>query len=150
MRFLASLLMAGARVSLVSSAVAAAKRKMMRALLVYSIVGVFALAGLVYLLAAAHGLIAARVGDTYAALYMGSGLLLLAVLIAVIYGLSTRRRRRPARSEFRLPPGAIPKLDPEALRKARDSVRGAPLQSVAIAAAVGYAAITLIRVLRGR
>ncbi len=84
-------------ISLLSGEAMAVVGRARKSMVEYAIAAVAALIGFIFLLVAGFIYVADRYGELYAALYLGGGFLLLAVLVLIYHKLMTRLRIRRAR-----------------------------------------------------
>lgn len=146
MALIASLAGRLAQVALVGPALARMKRKAIRTAIGAALLALFGIFALVYLLAALRIVLEREVGPVWAPLAIGGGLL---VLAGIAY-LAFLRPRAAERETSAVPADLVRERIAEPARVLQGQVAQRPLQSVAIALAVGFAGATLLRLLRGR
>lgn len=145
MALIASLAGRLAHVALVGPAIARLKRKAIRSAIGGGLLALFGILGLVYLLAALRAVLEREIGPVWAPVAIGGGLLVLAGIAYLVF-------LKPRASE-----GEAAATQAEAVRDRivgparaiEGQVAQRPLQSLAIALAVGFAGATLLRMLRG-
>ncbi len=146
MALIASLAGRLAQVALVGPALARMKRKAIRTAIGGGLLVLFAILALVFLLAALRTVLEREIGPVLAPLAIGGGLL---VLAGIAYLAFLRPRTTDADT-----PATPSELFRDRVAGPARAVEGQiaqrPLQSVAIALAVGFAGATLLRMLRGR
>ena len=146
MPLLASLAGRFAQVALVGPAIARMKRKAARFAIGGALVALFGIIGLVFLLAALRTVLESQIGPIWAPLAIGGGLLLFA-------GIAYLAFLRPRASESTAAASQAEAVRDKIVGPARaleGQVAQRPLQSLAIALAVGFAGASLLRLLRGR
>jgi hypothetical protein len=143
---LTSLAGRAAQVALVGPAIARAKRKAVRFAIGGTLLALFGVIGLVYLLAALRTVLEGQIGPIWAPLAIGGGLFVLA-------GIAYLAFLRPRASESAKAASQADAVRDKIVGPARmleGQVAQRPLQSLAIALAVGFAGASLLRLLRGR
>lgn len=143
---LASLVGRLAQVALIGPAVARFRRKTVRTLIGGVLIAFFGVFGLAYLLIGLRQELDWYLGPIFAPLAIGA---VLFVFAGIVYLALLRPRRSDAETAARQAAAMRHKIARPA-RKIEEQVAGNPLQSVAAAAAVGFAAAYLLRFLRQR
>jgi len=146
MSLLTSLAGRAAQVALVGPVIARMKRRAIRAAIGGALLALFGLLGLAYLLTALRNELDRHLGSVWSPLAIGAGLLVIAGIAYLVF-------LKPRVSE-----GEAAASQAEAMRdrivgparKLEAQVAKSPLQSLAVALAVGFAAASLLRLLRGR
>jgi hypothetical protein len=146
MSLVTSLAARAAQLALVGPAIARMKKRAIRAAIGGVLIALFGLLGLVYLLMALRTELDRHLGAVWSPVAIGAGLLAIAGVAYLVF-------LRPRASE-----GEAAASQAEAMRdtivgparKLEGQVAKNPLQSLAVALAVGFAAASLLRLLRGR
>lgn len=145
MALIASLAGRLAQVALVGPAIARLKRKAIRSAIGGALLALFGVLGLIFLLAALRAVLEQEIGPIWAPVAIGAGLLVLAGIAYLVFLKPRRAEREDATSEAEAVRDRI--VGPA--RAIEGQVAQRPLQSIAIALAVGFAGATLLRMLRG-
>ncbi len=145
MALIASLAGRLAQVALVGPAIARLKRKAIRSAIGGALLALFGVLGLIFLLAALRVVLEQEIGPIWAPVAIGAGLLVLAGIAYLVFLKPRRAEREDATSEAEAVRDRI--VGPA--RAIEGQVAQRPLQSIAIALAVGFAGATLLRMLRG-
>lgn len=145
MALIASLASRLAQVALVGPAIARLKRKAIRSAIGGALLALFGILGLIFLLAALRAVLEQEIGPIWAPVAIGAGLLVLAGIAYLVFLKPRRAEREGATSEAEAVRDRI--VGPA--RAIEGQVAQRPLQSIAIALAVGFAGATLLRMLRG-
>ncbi len=146
MALIASLASRLAQVALVGPAIARLKRKAIRSAIGGALIALFGILGLIYLLAALRTALEREIGPLWAPVAIGGGLL---VLAGIAY-LAFLRPRGGDRETAGTEADAVRDRIVGPARAIEGQVAQRPLQSIAIALAVGFAGAALLRMLRGR
>jgi hypothetical protein len=142
--FLASLASRAAQVALIGPAVARIKRRATRAAVGGVLVLVFGGFGVAYLLIALRVELERHIGPLWAPVAIG-GVLCLLALVAYV---ALLRPRRSEHASVEAQAQAVRDRIVAPARRLEGQIVGNPLQSVALALAVGFAAASLLRMLR--
>ena len=146
MALIASLAGRLAQVALVGPAIARLKRKAIRAAIGIALLALFGILGFVYLLAALRTLLEREIGPLWAPLAIAGGLLALAGIAYLAF-----LRPRGAESDNSASPADVVRDRMTGTARALEGqVAQRPLQSLAVALAVGFAGAMLLRLVRGR
>lgn len=146
MALIASLAGRLAQVALVGPAIARLKRKVIRSAIGGALLALFGVLGLVFLLAALRTVLEREIGPVWAPVAIGGGLLALAGIAYLVF-------LKPRASESQAVATQADAVRDRIVGPARTiegQVTQRPLQSIAIALAVGFAGASLLRMLRGR
>jgi hypothetical protein len=146
MALFASLAGRFAQIALVGPAIARMKRNAVRDAIGGALIALFGIVGLIFLLAGLRTVLEGEIGPVWAPVAIGGGMLVLA-------GIAYLAFLRPRASE-----GKAAAIEAEAMREriagparaVESQVTQRPLQSIAIALAIGFAGASLLRMLRGR
>jgi hypothetical protein len=146
MALLASLASRLAQVALVGPAIARLKRKAIRSAIGGALLAVFGVLGLIFLLAALRTALEREIGPIWSPVAIGAGLLVLAGIAYLVFlkprGSETEEAATQAEAVRDRIVGPARAIEGQAAQR--------PLQSLAIALAVGFAGASLLRMLRGR
>jgi hypothetical protein len=145
MALIASLASRLAQVALVGPAIARLKRKAIRSAIGGALIALFGILALVYLLAALRTALEREIGPLWAPVAIGGGLLVLAGIAYLAFLRPRGAEREAAASQA----DAMRDRIAGPARAIEGQVTQRPLQSLAIALAVGFAGATLLRMLRG-
>ena len=144
MSFLFSMAGRLARLALVAPAIERMKRRAIRNAIGAGLVIVFGTLGVAYLLIALRVELEYYIGPLWAPVAIGGTLCLIAGISYLVY----LRPRRPRRQPAQAPSIGIPPELSASVRGLETQVANRPLQSVAVALAVGFAAAYAMRLLR--
>lgn len=145
MALIASLASRLAQVALVGPAIARLKRKAIRSAIGGALLALFGILGLIFLLAALRAVLEQEIGPIWAPVAIGGGLLILAGIAYLVFLKPRATETGAAATEAEAVRDRI--VGPA--RAIEGQVAQRPLQSLAIALAVGFAGATLLRMLRG-
>jgi hypothetical protein len=143
---LASLASRLAQVAVIGPALARLKRRAVRVAIGGALIGLFGVMGFAYLIVALRNGIEPYLGPIWTPVAIGGGLLLLAGIAYLVF----IRPRGAEASTAEAQAAAVRDKIVGPARKLEGQVAKSPLQSLAIALAVGFAAASLLRILRGR
>jgi hypothetical protein len=143
---LASLASRAAQLALIGPAIARLKRRATRMAIGGVLVAIFGAFALAYLVIGAHIALERQIGPLWAPLAIGVAFIALA---AIAYLAFLRPRASESESADARAAAVRDKIAGPA-RRLEGQVASNPLQSLAIALAVGFAAASLLRLLRGR
>jgi hypothetical protein len=146
MPFLASLAGRAAQIALIGPMVARLKRRATRMAVGGALVALFGAFGLAYLVIGLRVGLEPHLGALWTPLAIGAAFV---VLAGIVY-LAFLRPRAAERASVEANAAAVRDKIVAPARRLEGQVASNPLQSVAIALAVGFAAATLLRLLRGR
>ncbi len=146
MPLLASLAGRVAQVALVGPFIANLKRRAIRSAIGGALIALLGILGIVYLLAALRTALDTQIGPIWSPVAIGVGLFVLAGVAYLVFlrpraseGKTTAAKADAMRDKFVGPARAL-----------EGQVAQHPLQSLALALAVGFAGASLLRLLRGR
>jgi hypothetical protein len=136
-----------AQVAMVGPAIARLKRRAIRSAIGGALIALFGILGLVYLLAALRTVLEGEIGPVWAPVAIGGGL---AVLAGIAYLVFLRPRAPEGKTAAATQADAVRDRIVGPARAIEGQIAQRPLQSIAIALAVGFAAAALLRMLRDR
>lgn len=146
MSLLTSLAGRAAQLALVGPVIARLKRRAIRAAVGGALIALFGVLGLVFLLTALRTELDRHLGAVWSPVAIGAGLLAIAGIAYLVFLKPRASEGEAAASQAE----AMRDKIVEPARKLEGQVAKSPLQSLAIALAVGFAAASLLRILRGR
>jgi hypothetical protein len=146
MALLASLAGRVAQIALVRPAISRMKRRAVRAAIGGALITLFGIVGLIFLLAALRTVLEREIGPIWAPVAIGGGLLVLAGIAYLVFLRTRSSEGEAAASQTEAVRDKI--MGPA--RVLENQVAQRPLQSLAIALAIGFAGASLLRMLRGR
>lgn len=146
MALLASLAGRFARVALVGPALTRLKRRAIRVAVGGALIFAFGIIGFAYLLVALRTELERHIGPIWTPLAIGAGLLVLAGIAYLVFIRPRGSEAQTAESQA----AAIRDKIVGPARKLEGQVAERPLQTLALALAVGFAAASVLRMLRGR
>lgn len=146
MPLLASLAARAAQVAVVGPALARLKKRAVRAMIGGALIGLFGVMGFAYLIVALRNGVEQYLGPIWTPLAIGGFLLVLAGIAYLVF----LKPRGSEASAAEAQAAAMRDKIVAPARKLEGQVAKSPLQSLAVALAVGFAAASVLRIIRGR
>jgi hypothetical protein len=146
MPLLASLAARAAQIAVVGPAIARLKKRAVRSLIGGALIALFGIMGFAYLIVALRNGLEQYLGPIWTPLAVGGFLLVLAGIAYLVF----LKPRGSEASKAEAQASAMRDKIVAPARKLEGQVAKSPLQSLAIALAVGFAAASVLRIIRGR